>query len=330
MIRFVAGGAVLLSLGGLLVGLVAGCEAEGGHSDSGQEMTIVVEADTEKIRAQEKALAEKAQQLQSERDRLMAERQKLLEKLGEGKVSKAIIEQQKLLLERERELRAREKEMRRLQAELDAQRDRLLGAGVPAAGGTGSAAGAREAELAAREKRIAAREADLARREKALAEREARVAERELALANQQIAAVGAAVTVPSEPGRKGSRKVAERLHKQARAAMRRRGLLPGDLPPEAASLERRYYEFAAAGRWAQAEDAARDFGAAVEAVAIDEAFIQDKMSRLNALRAKKKLTKAQEASVRQLMSAATRAFADGRHEEANRSLNRIYALFQS
>ncbi|RMG10793.1 MAG: hypothetical protein D6729_19040, partial [Deltaproteobacteria bacterium] len=161
-------------------------------------------------------------------------------------------------------------------------------------------------------------------------EREARLAERELAVANQQIAAVGAAFAAPTEPGRKGSRKVAERLHKQARAAMRRRGLLPGDLPPEAASLERRYYEFAASGRWAQAEDAARDFGAAIEAVVIDERFIQDKMSRLNALRAKTKLSGAQEAKVRQLMGAATRAFADGRHEEANRSLNQIFALFRS
>lgn len=306
----------------LLAGLVlVGC-GDDAPAGAEKEMTIVLEGDTAKLKEKEDQLARQRAELTQERARLLDERQGLIERLKGGGGVDGLVELQRQLLEREKRLQAREDALAAQQRAVGQEKDRILegvvGTPAPAAPAAAGAQG-----LAGREARLAAREADLARREKRVAEREARVGEREAALAAQ----VGAAVAA-REPGRTVSRDEVESAHRKVRAAMLRRGILTSDLPADVAALERRIYRSSKRGRWLQAYDAVRDLGAAVDALKVDEAFVQAKMTRLATVRRRRKnLTADQSAQVESLLGEATAAFADGRYEAANVGLNRIFGV---
>ena len=92
--------------------LLTACELDDGGNRS-QEMTIVVEADTQKLQQQEADLAERRAELESQRDQLLQERQTLLQRSGQRSDLAGLIESQKKLLDRERQLRAQEAEIER-------------------------------------------------------------------------------------------------------------------------------------------------------------------------------------------------------------------------
>lgn len=341
----------LFTLGAAILALT-GCPEEGAVDDS--EMTIVVEADTEQLKAKEAAIAARRQELERQREDLLKERATLVEGNGDGAEDlKAALAAQKKLLEKERELIQKEAEVEKERMTLANEKTKILegvaaggrpaAAAAPAAapaaaanaGGGGSNFAAREKEMAGREKAMSEREADLARREKALAEREARLASREAAvgidaqesLAAAQEALAEAAAASKSEPGRTVRRKDVVRAHKRVRVMMQKRGIMNEDLTSTAAASNARYYADSKAGRWAEAMDAVSDLSAAVQSMEIDENFIQSKMARLSALRKKRKVSAADGKRIDGLLGKATAAFADGRHAAANASLNEIHAV---
>ncbi|MDF1565040.1 MAG: hypothetical protein P1V51_18520 [Deltaproteobacteria bacterium] len=320
-----------LALCALLLAL-PGCPEEGGQDD---ELTIVVQADTEKLESEARQIAEREAELKRQRQEILSARKKLLDDGTQSSDLRALVEQQRKLLEREAAISQREAEIDSQRAVLDAEKTRLITQGArprdvgatpapvsPAGGGVDPEA---SRKLVEREGKMAGREADLARREKALAEREAALALREAALAG----AAAPARVAASDPGRRVGRKEVERDHKKARQTMRARGILPSDLTGDASNLQQQIYQHSKAGRWLQAADAVEEFERAVQAIAIDEAFIQAKMARLNAARKKAKLNAEKRTKVDSVLASATGAFADGRHGEANQRLNEIFGILQ-
>lgn len=300
--------------------LVPGCKSGGGGHDGGAEMTIVVSGNAH-LKEKEQQIARQRTDLDRERDELLAARQKLLTESKGGKDTKALLEMQKTLLAREKALRDREQKLDEERAQVSKAKDALLTRG----GGGASSPAAREADITAREKAVAKREADVAKREKAVAIREARLAQREQSLSVRE--SLPALVSPAGEPGRKVSRKQAMNAHRQARRLMQKRGILLSDLPPEVAGLERRFYDLARKGHWAQAFDTANEQLSAVQGINVDESFIQHKMARLNALRSGRKLSAGQSKQVEKLLARATSAFADGREDAANLALNQMFGL---
>ena len=100
-----------------------------------------------------------------------------------------------------------------------------------------------------------------------------------------------------------------------------------GDLPPEVAALDRRFYDLSRRGQWNEAMDTVEALSEAVNLIAIDESFIQAKMTRLGRARQGKQLSAEQSREVEDLLAQATGAFADGKYPDANTRLNRIWAI---
>ena len=307
-----------------------GCK---GEEAGRREMTIVVEADTERLQEREGELVRQLSHIEDERSRLLQEREALLSRMESGDDLSRLISEQRLLLEQEKQLRRQETLAEEEWTALTEEVSRIVEAAASTAfasetrpSGPGAEA-TTTAEMSSREAGMATREADLAAREKALAEREARLAEREA-----EMARLGASRTddEAAEPGRRVTSSMVESEHRRVRNHMRRRGLLVGDLPPEVAALNRRIYQLSRQGRWNEALDAVESLSDAVSAMAIDEAFIQAKMERLGRARRGKELSSQQGREVEDLLAQATSAFADGKHAEANSRLNRISAILSN
>jgi hypothetical protein len=311
------------------------CKDESGGS---REMTIVVEADTERLQEKEGQLARQWSEIEAERERLVSERQALLSRMERGDDLARLAAEQRRILEREQALRAQESRAAQDRTALTEEITRIVqaastgglggAAAAPAAAtGGGEAAARATAEVARRESDLARREADLAEREKVLAEREARLAEREAAAGRMMASAAAAA---PPQPGRRVTSAQVQQAQREVRRTMSQRGLIAGDLPPEVAALERRVYTLSREGRFDEALDTAASLGEAVRAIRVDEAFIQGKMSRLGRLRQGKQLSADQSRQVEELLAQATSAFADGRHADANTRLNRIFGILSN
>jgi hypothetical protein len=312
-----------LTIGVTLLLAAGGCKGGAGARDGGGEMTIVVSSNAH-LKQQEHDLASQRQRLDSERTSLLAERAKLIDQMKGGGDSKTLLKLQQTLLDRERSLAKAQDALDRQRAQVSQERDALLGQ----AGAQDPAASlaAREASVARREADVSAREKDVAEREKAVARREARLAVREQALAVQE-SLPPLVAPVAEAPGRRVTRAQVEAAHRAMRQLMVGRGILPGDLPPDVAGMERRFYVLARKGHWAEALDTATDLDNAVKGIQVNEQFIQAKMARLNALRAGKKLSTGQSQEVESLLAKATSAFADGRQSDANLQLNRMFAI---
>ncbi len=313
-----------ITLGLSVLLLAAGCKGGGpGAADGGGEMTIVVSSDAH-LKKKEAQLATQRQHLEGERSRLLAEREKLISQIQGGADTKTLVKLQQTLLAREKRLAAEQDALDQQRAEVARQRDALVGQAAPQ--DRAASLPAREAAVARREADVSAREKDVAAREKAVARREARLAVREQALAVQEslppLVAPGG-----GGGGQTATRAQVEKAHRAFRQLMVKRGILPGDLPPDVAAMERRFYVLSRKGRWSEALDTAHDLTQAVKDVQVNEHFIQAKMARLNALRAGRKLSGAQSKQVESLLAQATSAFADGRQSDANLQLNRMFAL---
>ncbi len=314
----------------LIVSLVLGCPDE---DVSGREMTIFVEADTESLQERELQVAKRMEEIEAERVRLIQERQALLERMEGGDDLTRLVAEQRRLLEEEEQLRRREVVAHLEQSALTEEISSIVEAA--ASGVLASAAeraesddseneetASRAAEVSRREAGMAAREAQLAERERAIAEREAGLAKMEAGVLRHAASAASSA-----EAGERVSSSEVDAAHRQARRAMHSRGILMADLPPDVAALDRRVVNLSRSGRLEEALDAAESFGEAVEAIEIDEAFVQSKMPRLARARGSKELSREQVREVDDLLAEATSAFIDGRYSDANASLNGISAI---
>ena len=167
---------------------------------------------------------------------------------------------------------------------------------------------------------MAEREAELASREKALAAREASLAQRE--------ASCGAAAPRSAERGPTLTRAEVTKAYKALRAAMDGKGVLAADLLPAEQKALQQAGALQARGDLIKAMDAIDAVRAAVDALAVDAAFVSQKVKRINEMQ-KRSLDQKAQAQVAELLQSVTRSYSDGRYVEANRGLNNIALLIE-
>ena len=189
---------------------------------------------------------------------------------------------------------------------------------------------AQRAELASREAELDRRGADIARREQAVEAREQALTARDGAAAATGSRA--AAVAEPT-PGRRAEpmhgREEAALRHRRALDEMQAKGLLPADLPPEAALLDRQVYAALGRGDFDRAFDLSEELGHAIAAVEVNQRFLDAKLKRIAALRQKRQVDAHASAEVDSLLQEATSLVADGQYGSANGRINRIAAMLQ-
>jgi len=326
--------------------LLVGCEEKKQTKKADDELTIVVEADKTRIAAEEAKLNEQRKNIEAERDRLRQE----IEKLDAVKGEKTNDGQSQDLLKQAIKLVREQEEMATKRDALARERDGLLQKVIadPAARAAAAAtpqpdkapaavaaAGVAAAELAKVSGQVAGREKDLAGREKTIAEREASLADREKVLAQRETdfakrdsactAAAPRAVPTAGGPGlNKGA---VEKAYKSLLGAMDAKGLLATDLPAGKQKALREAANFQK-GDLAQALEFVEQVDAAVGAIAIDGPFVSEKAKRVDALQRQSKKTGAKD-EVTRLLQEMTRAYSDGRYNEANRALNNIVHLLE-
>ncbi|MBI1948852.1 MAG: serine/threonine protein kinase [Deltaproteobacteria bacterium] len=109
------------------------------------------------------------------------------------------------------------------------------------------------------------------------------------------------------------------------RAAMTKKGLITGDLPKAEADLVRAHF-IAMRDKRAEADRLVADAKAAVDGQKIDRALVLSKLARFNSKYDKKKRADVAD-KVEPLAREAGQAFAAGNYEDANKKLNRAFAL---
>lgn len=188
----------------------------------------------------------------------------------------------------------------------------------------------REYGVAMREKDVARREAELGRREKVLAIREQELAERQSKLCPRVatvVQTVAAAPAAPPSGGGSYARKDVEPVYKAALQAMQSKGILTADLPAGTDRLVTEVRHGVGKGDFVRAKYAADQLLATVRSMKIDRGFIGAKIGRLSSSIRSTPPSAGNKARVDSLFQQATAAYGDGRFVEANRLLNRIYAL---
>jgi hypothetical protein len=189
---------------------------------------------------------------------------------------------------------------------------------IQATGDRSAQIAAREAEIGSRERTVAEREAKLADRERALSTREAEAAQRW-----KDSCAVAAPVIIQGA-GKSGTytkKDVADLIGK-AKATMAKKGVLTGDLPGPAQSLESEASKAMNDNDFSKAYFAAAQLAGQVDAIQINRAFIQAKTARLQA---QVKSSRVDEATNQQLDATLRDVmvkYNDGDFGAANKRLN--------
>ncbi|OGQ25405.1 MAG: hypothetical protein A2138_26465 [Deltaproteobacteria bacterium RBG_16_71_12] len=139
----------------------------------------------------------------------------------------------------------------------------------------------------------------------------------------------GPDLVVPDVPGVTAKRPkpdpVVDGKIRALRAAMSKKGLIPGDLPRVEADLARAHY-IAMRDKRAEADKLVGDAKATVEAQKIDRALVLSKLARFNSRYDKKRRADVAD-KVEPLAREAGQAFAAGNYDDANKKLNRAFAL---
>jgi hypothetical protein len=189
--------------------------------------------------------------------------------------------------------------------------------------------GRREQALAHRERDLARRESDLARREKTLAEREQGFAARQAKVCPRATTIVQTVPSPRSNGNDKYTRRDVEPTYRAALEAMRKNGILTVDLPAGVDRLVTETRHAVAKRDYARAKFAADQLLASVRAIKIDRAFIGAKIGRLSRAMKKRKVPGKRKQDIASLFQKATASYGDGHFGDANRKLNRIYALLR-
>ena len=330
-------------LGIAVICVFAGCgRAKTGGPDA-DEVTIVVQGDRHDLEVQEKSLKERESALLSEQNKL-EQRRAELEKIRLASDS----EQRRRLDDEMAKLRAQQGEVAVKFTSLEAQKSAVQAKksvlGAPAREGALSDLSAREAGIATREARLAESELEIARREKdvgvrektlgareadengrdrALAAREEQLAQRQRSSGPQGERAGGELREVP-RPG------ILESRHKKLLDELESRGVLIADLPVEEQPLNAEIWSARRQGDYARASDLLADLSQTVKRLKVDQRFVEQKMVRLQALRAAAKLGDSQRVEVERLLREVTSAYSDNRYEVANKGLNRIATILDA
>lgn len=325
----------------LCAALAAACDdPRGGAAD---ELTIVVRGDRRELELQEKAIAAREEALRAEKAQL----DKRIEELAKN-LSAADAEQRRRLDEELAKARALQREvatrfdtLAAQRGEVDAKRSALE---PPPSRVEQSALAAREAGVGAREAKVAEREAALDRRAQEAAARERRLADREAEQAGRERALDAREAQVAGleklEPGaaRAGLERlrevpkagVVEQSHKKVLDDLTARGVLIADLPVEVQPVNAEIWNARRRGDFARAADLVGELARASRLLKVDQKFVEQKMLRLQGLRAGARVSDAQRQEVERLLREVTAAYSDGRYEVANRGLNRIAAILDA
>ena len=325
-------------------------KADAAQEDNGnvEDVTIVVEADKSRILQEETALKARRQEFETERARVEREREEIAEKLSS--ISKKDKSQRDKLESAEKELNDQQKRLRDRsesfegdRAKLEQEKSKLLeriGKMTATRGGLTveqreEAIARREAAVAQREKDVAKREADAAR---GLTDIRSMMDEvRTGVSAAKAAAAQGAAAPQPrsSTAGGEPATKVSvAKQQKTIRSKMDTKGILGEDLPATVRDLDANAGSAVSSKDYASAAEAFSQLSQAVDSIAINHAFVQAKMARINRQFEEKKvgnsIDDSKQKKIQTLLAEASDSFSDGRYDRANKKINQIYGILQA
>lgn len=289
-----------------LLVIVTGCKGKGDTSAS---------PDPEALKAQQELIAR--------RDALMQQRQSMESELGkidvEIQTKKAKNEDTAELEKRKGEIEAKLKGQDSDLTSLTSKIDQVV-----AQGGTAAALAGREAAMSARESKVAQREREFAERERAIAQREAALAQRE-----KETCGAAAPMIIHSAPPKGGgsySKSDVAPVLAKAKDMMRKKGILPADLPGGAQGLENQATDAMGANDFNKAYFAAQQLLAIVDSIKIDRLFIQAKMARLNRQVTSSKVDEATNQQLVAALADVAQKYNDGNFGAANSRLNQLAA----
>ena len=327
----------------LLPSLLTGCKddnAAGAAAAPVEEMSIVVEADKTRILEEEQTLKKERANVEEEQARIERERADINEKLAslskKDKSQRDKLEaDQKRIQEEEARLNARLRSFQDDRDKLEREKNTLLEkiSRLEQPKGTQTIQ-QREETMAKRERDLARREAELAQREKAVAERESEVV-KTLRDAQSLLANAGSTrtVVVAASQTNAAANPTAASVGALRREVMRKmeyRGLLTDDLPPTARELDQDARASLKSKDYSGAQDALLKLDKAVDAVVVNSAFVQGKMTRINRTYASTKLDQGKSSQIQKLLSEFGELATDGRWDRANQKANQMVAIYQS
>jgi hypothetical protein len=285
----------------LMLAVSFGCKSKSDASAS---------PDPEALKAQQELIAR--------RDALMQARQTMESEIGkldaEIATKKAANEPTADLEKRKSDLEAKLKGQDTDLTSLTSKIDQVV-----SQGGNAAALATREAAMSTREKSVAQREREFAERERAIATREAALAQRE-----RDTCGAAAPMIIQSAPPKGGSydKNDVSPILAKAKEQMRKKGILPSDLPGGAQDLENKATDAMGAKDWNKAYFAAQQLYAIVDSIKIDRLFIQAKMARLNRQVSSSKVDEDTNKQLVGILSDVAQKYNDGNFAAANARLN--------
>jgi DNA repair exonuclease SbcCD ATPase subunit len=327
----------------LLTGPLPACKDEEKAGTGGapiEEMSIVVEADKTRILEEEQTLKKERANVEEEQARIERERAEITERLAslskKDKSQRDKLEaDQRRVQGEEARLNARMRSFQEDRDKLERDKNVLLEkiSRLEQPKGTQTIQ-QREETMAKRERDLAKREAELAQREKAVAEREAEVV-KTLRDAQSLLANAGSTrtVVVAASQTNAAANPTAASVGALRREVMRKmeyRGLLPDDLPPTAREFDQDARASLKSKDYSVAQDALLKLDKAVDAVVVNGAFVQGKMTRINRTYSNTKLDQSRSTQDQKLLSEFGELATDGRWDRANQKANQMVAIYQS
>lgn len=311
-----------------------GCDSA--NTAASDEVTVVVQGDRRELELQEKSLRQREATLRGEQERL-DKRQRELDKVRAA----SDVEQARHIEEELVKLRTQQGELAVKLTATEAQKSEVAAKrtalDAPAALQALSTLAAREAGVAAREARLAERELELAQREKQLGAREAEQASRDRAIAarQEQVATLEKSNSAQAQHLDHALREVpkpgvVEARHKKVVEELEARGVLIADLPPENQPLNAEIWSARRQGDFTRAADLVAELATTAKHLKIDQRFVEQKMVRLQGMRAGSRLAERQRTEVERLLREVTGAYSDGKYDVANKGLNRIAAILDA
>jgi len=289
----------------LVVCLVVGCKNKGQEGDAAPD-PAALKAQQELIARRDKLL-DARQKLQQDRDKIDAEIKEIQAKGGDAS----------------EQVKKREE----LDSQIETSTSDLIGM-------VNSKLDSMSKDKSAQ---VAAREADLASREKTIADREARIADRERLLAQRDSESAarwkesctvtgGAPIIVQGPKGGNWTNKDVTALLQKARKEMNKKGLINSDLPGPAANYESDATKAMNDNDMSRAYIAAANLAGTVDALAVNRAFIQAKMGRIQGQLKGTKLDEATNKELQDSLGDVMSSYNNGDFAAANRRLNSVSA----
>ncbi len=300
--------------------------------------TAPIAAEAAGLQQNENELLGRRGDLQRERTKITEARKELVERrvqLGHDSVGQAALdEEEKKLTAKETDLTSEESAINQKFEQLLRSRAELIQKATQAVQGAAGAdplehAAKREQSVAERERGFAKRETDIAAREQSIAEREKALARREKETCGASAPVVIAPVKVEPPKGGKYSARDVEPVYKKALKVMQERGILASDLPPGSGKLIDETREAMKASDYVRAKYSADQLLATVEQLKVDRNFIASKIARLSAAMRGKKLEGEPRKSVEGLFAEVTANYGDGRFQDANTKINKLFAMLK-